>query len=100
MLNAKERHSVRQIRAKPVCDALYGWMVAQRMLVSEGSAIAKAVDCSLKRWEALMRYLDDGQVPIDTTTGSKTRYAHGQFARANWLFAGSLRAGPTRCRRS
>jgi len=40
-------------------------MMAQRKLVSEGSAIARALDYSLKRWEALTRYLDDGHVPID-----------------------------------
>lgn len=48
-----------------MCDALYKWMVAQRKRVSEGSAMAKALDYSLKRWEALTRYLDDGHVPID-----------------------------------
>ncbi|SIT46110.1 hypothetical protein BN2475_610002 [Paraburkholderia ribeironis] len=36
-----------------MCDALYEWRVAQRKLVSAGSAIAKAQDYSLKRWEAL-----------------------------------------------
>ena len=40
-------------------------MIAQRKLVSEGSAIAKALDYSLKRWDALTRYLEDGHVPID-----------------------------------
>jgi hypothetical protein len=65
VLDAEERRKLRQSRAKPVCDALYEWMVAQRKLVSEGSAIAKALDYSLKRWEALTRYLDDGHVPID-----------------------------------
>lgn len=65
VLEAEERRTLRQSRAKPVCDALYEWMMAQRKLVSEGSAIAKALDYSLKRWEALTRYLDDGHVPID-----------------------------------
>ncbi|EGH25820.1 transposase, partial [Pseudomonas amygdali pv. mori str. 301020] len=32
-------------------------MIAQRQLVPEGSAIAKALDYSLKRWIALTRYL-------------------------------------------
>ena len=32
---------------------------AQRDLVPEGSAIAKAPDYSLKRWVALARYADD-----------------------------------------
>ncbi|MEX3860408.1 transposase, partial [Paraburkholderia sp. BR10923] len=64
MLQADERQKLRQSRAKPVCGALHEWMKAQRKLVSEGSAIAKALDYSLKRWEALTRYLDDGHVPI------------------------------------
>jgi transposase len=40
-------------------------MIAQRQLVPEDSAIAKTLDYSLKRWIALTRYLDDGDVPID-----------------------------------
>ncbi len=64
-LDIDARHRHRQSRAKPVCDALHEWMVVQRKLVSARSAIAKALDYSLKRWEALTRYLDDGHVPID-----------------------------------
>lgn len=40
-------------------------MIAQRQLVPEGSAIAKALDYSLKRLIALTRYINDGAVPID-----------------------------------
>ena len=40
-------------------------MLAQRDLVPNGSATAKALDYSLKRWVALTRYLEDGAVPID-----------------------------------
>lgn len=46
-------------------DALHTWMIAQRLLVHDGSAVSKALDYSLKRWAALSRYLDDGAVPID-----------------------------------
>jgi hypothetical protein len=60
-----ERYRLRQSRAKPACDALHEWLIAQRKLVSEGSGIANALDYSLKRWEALTRYLDDASVPID-----------------------------------
>ncbi len=49
VLQADERQKLRQQRAKPVCDALHEWMIAQRKLVSEGAAIAKALDYSLKR---------------------------------------------------
>ncbi|MBB5445792.1 hypothetical protein HDG38_004424 [Paraburkholderia sp. WSM4177] len=39
-------------------------MSAQQRLVPEGSGIAKAIDYSLNRWEALTCYLDDGDVPM------------------------------------
>jgi hypothetical protein len=55
----KSAAGFRRSRAKPVCGALYEWMVAQRKLVSEGPEIVKG-PASLKRGEALTRYLDDG----------------------------------------
>jgi len=54
-------------------------MMAQRKLVSEASAIAKALDYSLKRWDALTCYLDDGHVPIDNNW-VETRYVRGPSA--------------------
>ncbi|MFP4897369.1 IS66 family transposase, partial [Paraburkholderia sp. EG304] len=92
VLQAEEHHKLRQSRAKPVCGALHEWMVAQRKLVSEGSAIAKALDYSLKRWDALTRYLDDGHVPIDNNW-VENQIRPWAIGRSNWLFAGSLRAG-------
>jgi transposase len=92
VLDAEARRRRRQSLAKPVCDAFYEWMVVQRKLVSEGSAIAKALDYSLKRWEALTRYLDDGLVPIDNNW-VENQIRPWAIGRGNWLFAGSLRAG-------
>jgi transposase len=60
-----ERRRLRQEIAVPIAGKLHEWMLAQRELVPEGSATAKALDYSLKRWIALTRYLDDGAVPID-----------------------------------
>ncbi|MFP3480356.1 transposase, partial [Burkholderia sp. SIMBA_057] len=57
-----------------------------------GSGIANALDYSLKRWEALTRYLDDGSVPIDNNW-VENQIRPWAIGRANWLFAGSLRAG-------
>ena len=59
------RRQIRQEKAVPVMDRLHAWMIAQRDLVPEGSAISRALNYSLKRWAALSRYLDDGAVPID-----------------------------------
>ncbi|KPW41939.1 Transposase component [Pseudomonas syringae pv. apii] len=46
-------------------EMLHAWMISQRDLVPEGSAIRRALDYSLRRWAALSRYLNDGTVPID-----------------------------------
>ncbi|VVE50451.1 IS66 family transposase [Pandoraea eparura] len=91
-LSPDERRCVRQEKARAVADALHAWMISQRQKVPDGSAIAKALDYSLKRWEALTRYLDDGNAPIDNNW-VENQIRPWAIGRSNWLFAGSLRAG-------
>ena len=86
------RRRIRQEKAVPVMDRLHAWMMAQRDLVPEGSAISRALDYSLKRWAALSRYLDDGAVPIDNNW-AENQIRPWALGRKNWLFAGSLRSG-------
>jgi len=76
---------MRQEKAVPVMDA-------QHQIVHDGSAIAKALDYSLKRWAALSRYLDVGAVPIDNNW-AENQIRPWALGRKNWLFAGSLRSG-------
>lgn len=64
-LPAQERRQIRQERAKLITETLHRWLIAQRQRVPQGSGTARAIDYSLKRWEALTRYLDDGDAPID-----------------------------------
>ena len=91
-LNAEDRKRIRQEKAKPVADALHKWLLLQRSKVPDGSATAKALDYSLKRWVALTHYLYDGQVPIDNNW-CENQIRPVALGRGNWLFAGSLRAG-------
>ncbi|MDB5979272.1 MAG: transposase [Pseudomonas sp.] len=86
------RCRIRQEKAVPVMDRLHAWMIAQRDLVPEGSAISRALDYSLKRWAALSRYLNDGAVPIDNNW-AENQIRPWALGRKNWLFAGSLRSG-------
>ncbi len=86
------RRQIRQEKAVPVMDRLHAWMIAQRDLVPEGSAISRALNYSLKRWAALSRYLDDGAVPIDNNW-AENQIRPWALGRKNWLFAGSLRSG-------
>ena len=46
----------------------------------------------LGRWEALTRYLADGNLPIDNNW-IENRIRPIALGRSNWLFAGSLRGG-------
>jgi transposase len=40
-------------------------MILNRQKVPDGSASAKALDYSLRRWGPLTRFLSDGQLPVD-----------------------------------
>ena len=91
-LSAEQRLAVRQERTKPVLDALHKWMTLQRRKVPDGSAPAKALDYSLKRWAALIRFAEDGHLPVDNNW-IENQIRPIAIGRSNWLFAGSLRAG-------
>lgn len=91
-MSEEDRRRIRQRDAVPIAEKLHDWMLTQRELVPEGSAIAKALDYSLKRWVALTRYLDDGALPIDNNH-VENQIRPWALGRANWLFAGSLRSG-------
>ncbi len=91
-LSAPERLQVRQQRSRPILDALHKWMLLQRQQVAGNSATAKALDYSLKRWDALTRFVDDPNLPVDNNW-IENQIRPIAIGRNNWLFAGSLRAG-------
>lgn len=91
-MSDEDRWRIRQEKAAPIIKTLHDWMLAQRDLVPNGTATAKALDYSLKRWVALTRYLDDGAVPIDNNQ-VENQIRPWALGRSNWLFAGSLRSG-------
>jgi hypothetical protein len=72
-------------------DKLHAWLSEHRARVPDGSATARAIDYSLRRWQALTRFLDDGQLPIDNNW-IENQMRPVALGRKNWLFAGSPRA--------
>ncbi len=92
MLEADERLKIRQARSKPLAIKFHEWMLLQRRQITDGTATAKALDYSLKRWTALMQFLDDAQLPIDNNR-IENQIRPIAIGRSNWMFAGSLRAG-------
>jgi hypothetical protein len=90
--SAEQRRRMRELQSRPLADKLREWLLLQRQKATDGTAIAKAIDYSLGRWEALTRFLDDGALPIDNNW-VENRIRPIALGRSNWLFAGSLRAG-------
>ena len=83
---------MRQRKSRRVAALPHRWLLTQRQLVPPGSATAKAIDYSLKRWQGLTRYIDDGNQPI-SNNWKDNQIRPIALGRSNWLFAGSLRAG-------
>ena len=87
-----ERTQWRQDEAQPLLDSMQAWLLGTRSLVANGSGTAKAMDYSLRRWEALSRYASDGRLPIDNNPVENIIRPIA-IGRKNWLFTGSERAG-------
>ena len=91
-LSMEERRILRQEKAQPMLESFREWLIAQRRTVADGSGMARAMDYSLKRWEALARYATAGHLPIDNN-----RIENGirpiAIGKKNWLYAGSELAG-------
>ncbi|EBM9934870.1 IS66 family transposase, partial [Salmonella enterica subsp. enterica serovar Enteritidis] len=83
---------VRQQKAKPIADKLYAWLQQKRLGTTKNASITKAIEYCLKRWQALTRYLDDGNLPIDNNW-AENQMRPWALGRKNWLFAGSLESG-------
>ena len=90
--SAQARYALRQQEAKPIWDAWQKWLLRQRARTAHNSGLGKAIDHALKRWPALLRYLDDGSFPIDNN-GAENAIRPICLGKKNWLFTGSERAG-------
>ena len=87
---ARAQHRVQH--SEPELTALYDWLTQLRPTVANGGALAKAIDYSLKRWPALIRYAASGDLPIDNNP-VENAIRPIALGKKNWLFAGSERAG-------
>ena len=70
-LEAEAKESTPEIRQglrKQVCEKLtkfHVWLTGTRIKVAPGSGTAKAMDYTLKRWPALIRYAETGNLIVD-----------------------------------
>lgn len=64
--DSQERLHARQERGRPLIEELEAWLREQRAKLSKNNDTAKAINCSLNRWAAFTRFLDDGRHPPKT----------------------------------
>src|SRR6204780_4778640 len=88
----EERREIRNTRSRPLLVSLKQWLQATLDKLSRKSDTAIAVRYALGRWEALLRYCDDGKIEIDNNAAERALRAV-TLGRKNYLFAGSDAGG-------
>jgi transposase len=91
-LDADARKQLRAEQSLPQLQALHDWLIRTRVNTANGGASAKAIDYTLKRWPALIRYAETGHLPIDNNPVENCIRPIA-LGKKNWLFTGSERAG-------
>ncbi len=89
---AGERRQVRNLQARPLLDSLKQWLEETLGKLSRKSDTAMAVRYALSRWDALLRYVDDGRIEIDNNAAERALRTVA-LGRKNYLFAGSDAGG-------
>jgi transposase len=87
-----ERRTVRQAQSKPLLDSLRQWFEATLSKLSRKSETTVAIRYALSRWDALVRYIEDGHIEIDNNPAERSLRGVA-LGRKNYLFAGSDRGG-------
>ena len=64
-LSGEERLTLRQRLSAPLMEKLHQYLLAIREQVLPKSPAARALRYALNQWEALTRYLEDGDLEID-----------------------------------
>ena len=91
-MDTEARAQHRALNSLPQLQDMHQWLTGLRPGVANGGALAKAIDYTLKRWPALIRYAETGHLPIDNNP-VENAIRPIALGKKNWLFAGSERAG-------
>jgi hypothetical protein len=86
------RRAERHARAGPLLDDLRAWMQGTSWQLSKKLALAEAIRYALVRWDALVRYVEEGRIEIDNNAAEQALRTVA-LGRKNYLFAGSDSGG-------
>jgi len=88
----KLRAAVRAWQSRPILERLQKAMLQMRRRVLPEGALGQALDYTMKRWEALTRFVDDGRLEIDNNW-IENAIRPSALGKKNWLFIGHPTAG-------
>ena len=81
---------LRQEKSKPLLKDLKTWLEIQQRRTPPKGVLGKAIGYSLRHWEELTRYIEDGRLEIDNN-GAERCIKPFVIGRKNWLFVGNAR---------
>lgn len=85
---AREKHSARQQQARPILDKLKDWLEKSASKTPPQTPIGKALLYLHNQWPHLIRYVDDGEYPLDNNA-AENAIRPFVVGRKNWLFSAS-----------
>lgn len=91
-MDSLARRHQRESKSRPVLSAFKEWMDAQALATLPKSPFGEALTYVFNQWEALNRYLEDGDLSIDNNAAERALRCVA-VGRKNWLFAGSIEGG-------
>lgn len=87
-----QRKATRLAQSVPILESLKVWLEAESKAALPKSPLGVAIGYVLNRWEAFLRYTEDGRLSADNNLSERTLRAIA-LGRANWKFVGSAASG-------
>lgn len=93
-MTPEDRLRLRRHQSRPILDKLRDYLQAIQIEVLPKSPEGRAVRYTLKNWNALTRYCEDGNLEIDNNATERSIRGVA-VGRRNWTFFGSDQGGKT-----
>ncbi len=88
LATVEERLAARRDRTTPILAKFKEWLDANAKTVLPKTPLGDAIGYTVRQWEALTRFVQDGRLPLDNNVVERDLRGVA-VGRANWLFAGS-----------
>lgn len=92
VVRTEEHLAMRQARTLPVLQEMKTWLEQQKPLFPPKGPMGKAISYALNNWQALTRFLDDVNIPVDNNASERALRVIA-LGRKNFLFFGHEQAG-------